>query len=165
MVAKLAAKENFDQYFALRCEDINIYWTGHSSAPAKDKLYEWYLDNIAKEGRYFFLFFEENQNKVIGYLYMDLIHSNNVVDVGYGVSSFQTGKGYGAEINRFAIDFVKTNIKSFRHLQAWIARDNLASIKCVTKNGYKLFNEDKEVNFSNGEVKIFDKYILEIADN
>jgi RimJ/RimL family protein N-acetyltransferase len=162
MVARLAAKEYFDHYYELRCENENIYWTGHSSAPEKSKLYRWYMENIEKNDRYFFLFFEENMNKLIGYLYMDLIASKSAVDIGYGVSSLHAGKGYGTEINRFAIDFVKKNVRFSKYLQAWIARDNFASIKCVTKNGYKVENEFKKVNFPNGDLKVYDKYILQI---
>ena len=57
MNPKLATPEDFDSYYELRCDESNILWTGHNRVPDKEGLRGWYLENIKKEGRYFFLFF------------------------------------------------------------------------------------------------------------
>jgi RimJ/RimL family protein N-acetyltransferase len=162
MIAKLATPQDFEPYYSLRCDELNISWTGHSDAPDRDRLYSWYIDNIKKEGRYFFLFFEDEQHTdIIGYLYMDVVDSDTI-DTGHGVHSKHGGKGYGTKIIQFALKYAKDNLLFINHFQGWIASDNIGSIKNVLKNGYYKTDETKEVKFANGEIKGFEKYLFDI---
>jgi RimJ/RimL family protein N-acetyltransferase len=164
ITGKLATAEDFEAYYFLRCDQNNIKWTGYNTTPEKERIHNWYLENIAKPGRYFFLFFEDdNRSQAAGYLYMDVVgEKNDTIDTGHGVHSWHGGKGYGTEIIRFALDFARTELPFIKHFQGWIASDNQGSIKNVLKNGYYKTPETKEVEFASGEKKVYEKYMIDL---
>lgn len=164
MNSKIATLADFDKYYLLRQDKINIYWTGYQAAPPKEKLFDWYKLNIESTNRYFFIFFEESTEKnIVGYLYIDkIIEIPEEVSVSYGVYSKMAGKGYGTKINHFAVDFVKESLLQIKYMSAWIAEDNIGSIKCLEQNGYYRSDISKTVEFAGGEVKIFYKHILSV---
>lgn len=164
MTAKLATPQDFEDFFFLKCDEENIKWSGHKSAPDRERIHEWYLKNISRDDRYFFLFFEpELFDHAIGYLYMDVVGDNNdTIDTGHGVHSNCGGKGYGTKIIQFALQYAKENLDFIKSFQGWIANDNIGSIKNVLKNGYYKTDETKLVTFGNGEVKTFEKYLIDI---
>lgn len=164
MIVKIATAEDFDAYYFLRCDEENIKWTGYEKAPQRERIYKWYIENISKENRYFFLFFEDEvYEKVAGYLYMDVVGDNHdIIDTGHGVHSMCGGKGYGTKIIQFALAYAKDNLPFIKHFQGWIASDNIGSIKNVLKNGYYKTEERKLVSFENGENKLFEKYLADI---
>lgn len=166
LIAKLARPEDFEAYYYLKCDRENIKWTGHDAAPDKNRLHAWYLENINKENRYFFLFFEPApDHKVVGYLYLDIVDDDsNTVDTGYGVHSNYTGKGYGTQIINYALKYAKASMSGIKYFQAWIASDNVGSIKVVLKNGLYKVPETKEVQFPKGEKKVFEKYALDLTN-
>lgn len=165
MIPKLAKPEDFEFYYDLRCDELNIQWTGHTNLPDKEGLKRWYLANINKNGRYFFLFFEnEALIDVVGYLYLDVVGENgDTIDTGHGVHSGHGGKGYGTKIIKFGLEYAKDNLLFINRFQGWIASDNIGSIKNVLKNGYYKTSETKEVVFGDGEIKIFEKYLFDIV--
>lgn len=164
MNSKIATISDFEKYYLLRQDEINIYWTGYQAAPPKEKLFDWYKLNIESTNRYFFIFFEDSTEKnIVGYLYIDkIIEIPEEVSVSYGVYSKMAGKGYGTEINHFAVDFVKESLLQTKYMSAWIAEDNIGSIKCLEKNGYHKSDISKTVDFAGGEIKIFYKHILSV---
>lgn len=166
ITGKLATESNFDEYYFLKCDEENILWSGHKSAPDKNNIYEWYLKNIARNDRHFFLFWDsENFDHIIGYLYMDVVgDKNDTIDTGHGVHSNCGGQGYGTQIIRFALDYATDNMPDIQYFQGWIANDNIGSIKNVLKNGYYKTDETKPVPFANGEVKTFEKYMIDIRN-
>jgi RimJ/RimL family protein N-acetyltransferase len=167
MIPQLATPQDFDFYYELRCDESNIQWTGHNSVPDKEGLRKWYLENINKEGRYFFLFFENGSfSDIIGYLYMDVVgEKNDTIDTGHGVHSRHSGKGYGTKIIKFALEYATDNLLFINYFQGWIASDNVGSIKNVLKNGYYKTDETKKVEFGNGEIKVFEKFLFDIIRN
>lgn len=167
MYSKIATLVDFEKYYLLRLDEVNIYWTGYQAAPPKEKLFDWYKVNIESTNRYFFIFFEDNtEDNIGGYLYIDKIAENpEELSVSYGVYSKMAGKGYGTEINHFAVGFVKESLPHIKLMTAWIAEDNIGSIKCLEKNGYHRSESSKTVDFAGGEIKTFYKYILSINDN
>lgn len=164
ITAKLATKEDFDSYFFLKSDEENILWSGHDSAPDKEKILDWFLKNIVRKDRYFFLFFdEEHFENVIGYLYMDIVgEESNTIDTGHGVHSKCGGKGYGTQIIQYALNFAKEKLPVIKYFQGWIAEDNIGSIKNVLKNGYYKTDETKYVKFGDGSEKLFEKYMIDI---
>ena len=162
MISKIATLADFEKYYLLRQDETNIYWTGYKTAPSKEKLFDWYKINIESTNRYFFIFFEDADEKnIVGYLYIDsIINFVEEVTVSYGVYSKMGGKGYGTSINSFAVDFVKFSLPQIKCMGAWIAQDNIGSLKCVENNGYRKTDILKTVDFAEGEIKTFYKYIL-----
>lgn len=162
MISKIATLPDFEKYYLLRKDESNIYWTGHQAAPPREKLFDWYKLNIENANRYFFIFFEEDtEQNIAGYLYIDkIIEDPEEVSVSYGVYSKMAGRGYGTEINHFAVDFVKESLMDVKLMSAWIAEDNIGSIKCLLKNGYHRSDISKTIEFAGGEIKTFYKHIL-----
>lgn len=149
----------------LRCDEENIYWTGHREKPDRDKLYSWYLEQLKRTDRIMFLVKADSLDEPVGYLYLDIINNNeeNVVEVGYGVNSGYKGRGIGTQIIKFAIDYTTDRLKYIVKISAWILKDNIGSIKCVLKNGYVETDERKKVFISKtNDLKIMKRYIYEI---
>ncbi|WP_153207718.1 MULTISPECIES: GNAT family N-acetyltransferase [unclassified Flavobacterium] len=164
ITAKRASKDDFESYFFLKSDEENILWSGHSSAPVKERLFDWYIKNINRKDRYFFLFFDEySSSRSIGYLYLDIIGDfDNIIELGYGVHSDYKGKGYGTQIIKFAKDFAMNDLIFIKHFQAWIASDNIGSIRVVLKNYFQKTDETKYVKFGDGSEKLFEKYMIDI---
>ncbi|HEX8563147.1 MAG TPA: GNAT family protein [Flavobacterium sp.] len=161
---KLATEQDFDAYYFLKSDEENIKWSGHEAAPDKERMLNWYLKNIKRNDRHFFLFWDrEYFDHVVGYLYMDVVgQKSDTIDTGHGVHSNCGGKGYGTQIIGFALQYATENLPQIHHFQGWIANDNIGSIKNVLKNGYYKTNETKPVAFADGEMKTFEKYMIDI---
>jgi RimJ/RimL family protein N-acetyltransferase len=161
LVAKKARDVDFEYYYTLKSDKENIKWTGHSSAPERTKIHNWYIKNISREDRLFFLF-KLNQ-ECVGYLYMDYVDGNNtILEISLGVHSHQVGNGYGTEIIKFAIEKAKNELSNIEFLEAWIAEENLGSIKTFLRNNYQKSDFCKDVTFGDGTIKKFYKYNLQI---
>ncbi|SHK17130.1 Protein N-acetyltransferase, RimJ/RimL family [Clostridium cavendishii DSM 21758] len=137
---------DFDAYYNLRCEKENIYWTGYISAPSRDTLKTWCINQLKKEDRLFFLVKLNNPtHKVIGYLYLDIDEVNkDTVCISLAVSSNYTGLGIGTKIITLAMEYCKNNIKNITNLEAFIMPHNIASSKCFLKNNWFEVDEFKE---------------------
>lgn len=167
MIAKLAEEQDFDFYYKLKCDDENVLWSGHMNAPDKEKLKNWFLVNIKRDDRYFFLFFnEENKHDIIGYLYLDVVGDNmDTIDTGHGVHSSHTGKGYGTIILQRGIEYAKKELPQIHYFQGWIMSDNIGSIKNVLRLGYYKTDENKIIKTGKDEEKLMEKYLLKIKED
>jgi len=52
---KKCSEEDFEDFYILRCDKENIYWTGHDKEPNKDSLYEWYTEQLRRNDRMIFI--------------------------------------------------------------------------------------------------------------
>lgn len=163
MIGKKAKEIHFEDYYKLKCDENNIYWSGFKSKPDRVKLKEWYLENISLDIRLFFLFYEEESNDVIGYLYMDTVGDNkDTIDTGHGVHSNKLGNRYGSSILKFGIDYAIREMPKIHYFQGWIMEENIGSIKNVLRLGYHKTSEIKSIETFSEEIKQMNKYILEI---
>lgn len=154
-----ARESQYDDYFFLRCDENNILWSGHPTAPDYDKLKKWYYENIQKTERHFFLCY--NDQKIAGYLYLDHI-TPETLDVGYGVHHTMTGKGLGGRIIEYATAFAKQT-PGIKCVTAWVADENIASVKVFLKNAYCKTNETRSVRLEKaGQTFLFHKYELKV---
>lgn len=162
--SKLAKVEDFNDYLLLKNDENNVIWSGYSAPPDRDKLWEWFVENINRDERLFFLFYDkEFYDEPVGYLYMDTVgDSNDTIDTGHGVNSKCGGKGYGTQIISFALSYAKLNLPNIKFFQGWIAADNIGSIKNVLKNGYYKTEQTKIVKLGNEIDKLFEKYMIDI---
>lgn len=69
---RLAVPEDFDFFYELKCEESNIYWTGHGEKPNREKLYLFFIGAIEhahkKEARKIFII--EDSGVPVGHLYL-----------------------------------------------------------------------------------------------
>lgn len=163
MIGEKAKEIHFEDYYKLKCDENNIYWSGFKSKPDRVKLKKWYLENISLDKRLFFLFYEEESNDIIGYLYMDTVgDKKDTIDTGYGVHSYKLGNGYGSSILKFGIDYLIRDVPKIQYVQGWVMEDNIASIKSFLKLDFKKTLYTKNIKTSSGEIKKMNNYILEI---
>ena len=164
---KKCKKEDFKSYYLLKCDKENIIWTGHKNKPNKNKLILWFNKQLKRTDRIIFLGkSKEYSNEALGYLYIDIIEQDSyekIVDVGYGVNSKYTKRGIGTNIIKFAIDYVTNNLPFVDTITAWVAYNNIGSIKVFLKNKFIKTKEIKKEFFEgfNKEV-LMEKYIYKI---
>ena len=128
-----ASAENYQDFFFLKSDPVNIRWSGHIQAPDFEKLKSWYLGRLEDAGRKIFLFYDGE--RILGYLYLDWIAEGNIAEIAYGTHSSVSGQGWGKKIVNFAIGNVEKYFPGTREVIAWIAEDNMGSIRCVLASG------------------------------
>lgn len=164
IIFKKCNKEDFNAFYLLRCDEVNIYWTGYKQRPDKDNLKKWFLSQLNNCNRIMFIIRELNSDNPVGYLYIDIVRNNTYIETGHGVYSKYCGKGIGTKIIKFAIEYTRKELINFHELVGWIFEDNKGSIRTFLKNGYTETNEIKEVFFEpNNSYKKMRKYIYRIT--
>ncbi len=157
--------DTFELYYRLKCDDENIYWTGHTQKPDKENLREWYARQLQREDRIMFLIRSNmDKDEAIGYLYLDIVGTNNdVVETGHGVNSTVKGIGIGTKIIKFAIDYCSNNLPNVTAIDGWVLWNNIGSIKNLLKNNYIKTGETKTVFLeSTGRDEIMERYTYSI---
>lgn len=153
-------EDDFKQYYTLKCDRENIIWAGHKIKPDKNKFREWFLEQLKRQDRIIFLAkAKEFPRDAIGYLYLDII-GENLLEISYGVNSKYKGKGIGTKIVKFALDYSVNNLPLMDTIIAWVAYNNIGSIKVLEKNKYIKTNKTKKVFFKAFEKELtMRKYI------
>ena len=134
MKLELAKIEDFDEYYKLKSDESNIYWTGWSSKPDYDNLKKFFNKTITNiktnKDRKIYLAYEDN--KAVGYIYIDYVDDDTFA-LSPAISSEFQGKGYGKQIVGLGI---KEGLNlGFKNMEAYIREDNIASQKCFEYNG------------------------------
>ena len=134
MILKLAKLDDFDEYYKLKSDESNIYWTGWSSKPDYDNLKKFFNKTITNiktnKDRRIYLAYEDNE--IIGYIYIDYVDDDTFA-LSPAISSEYQGKGYGKQIIGLGI---KEGLNlGFKNMEAYIREDNIASQKCFEYNG------------------------------
>lgn len=161
MIVKLAELEDFDDYYKLKADDSNVYWTGWSNKPDYERLKKFYSEIINNlktlKDRRIYLAYEED--KCIGYIYIDYVDEETFA-LSPAISSEVQGKGYGKELIGLGI---KEGLNlGFKKMEAYIREDNIASIKCFEFNGAHKTDKYKNLYIENQNKKIkMIKYLYE----
>jgi RimJ/RimL family protein N-acetyltransferase len=137
---------DFDSFYFLKCDEENIYWTGHKSKPEKQNLEKWFNEQLQRKDRIIFLAKDLINDEVVGYLYLDIVgDSKNIIETGHGVHSKFKGNGLGTKIISLAIQYTKENLHYIDKIDGWILENNIGSIQNVLRNGYSQTDETKKV--------------------
>lgn len=153
-------KKDFDDFYILRCDKPNIFWTGYKQSPNKDTLKKWFFNQLNNCNRIMFIIRESNYNNPVGYLYIDIVRNCAYIESSLGVYSKYCGKGIGTKIIKFAIEYTRIELINFHELIGWIFEDNKGSIRTFLKNGFSETDEVKEVFFApTNSYKKMRKYI------
>lgn len=126
-------------YYKLRCDNINIMYTGHSKPPEFNNLKEW-VKSVVK-GNKKLIYLVDWNDKYVGYLHIDF--KGTYVEIGYGVHNNFVKKGIATEIVSECINLIKIKFPYIEEISAWIADFNIYSKKCVLKNGFMQQYETK----------------------
>jgi|TARA_R110001583_G_scaffold134425_1_gene286147 ribosomal protein S18 acetylase RimI-like enzyme len=157
----IAGKEHFDDFYKLKSEPNNIFWSGFSKAPDYEAFQAHFTAQLERTDRTIvFLYFGE---KIAGYIAIDFCQNEKTTETAHGVLTDFAGKRLGQKLIEHAVSFSKSHHPDATHIIGWIAEDNYGSIKNVMNNGYSK-TEESELRFfeqNNQNVK-FEKYILSL---
>jgi len=147
-----ATIENYDDYYAIRRENKNSFWTGYRNPPNYESFKNWFLERIEDTERDIYLLYIDD--KCVGSLHVDF-HSSYIA-IGYSVKEAFEGNGYATTLVSESIKISKQAKISRPYLIkiiAWINSQNYASIKVVEKNGFvKSKNFEKRQRFDKNEL-------------
>ncbi|MGF1710742.1 GNAT family N-acetyltransferase [Vibrio kagoshimensis] len=131
-VLELASEPDFDAYLSLKSEPANIYWSGFEEAPNASKLFSHFQMAINSTTRDIYLL--KTTDLVVGYLYVDHLPKDKTVELAYGVSEYQSGKGLAKVMISLGLERVAAE---FSTQVAWIAESNIPSIKTIQALGFE----------------------------
>ena len=133
MIIELAKLKDFDEYYKLKSDENNIFWTGWSDKPNYENIKKFFIETINNlktiKDRRIYLAYEDK--KIVGYLYIDYVDDDTFA-LSPAISSDYQGKGYGKELIGLGI---KEGLKlGFKNMEAYVREDNIASQKCFEYN-------------------------------
>jgi Acetyltransferases, including N-acetylases of ribosomal proteins len=107
------------------------------------------LSDPTKDSRFYtmWIIIEKSENTIIGGIcFHGEPDENKILEVGYGIDTNYSNKGYATEAVGGLINWLKVN-NGANALLAETERTNYSSIKVLQKNGFKVYNQDKNLIF------------------
>ena len=89
----LATTTHFDDFYKLKSEPNNIYWSGFDSAPNYEEFKIHFDKELCRDDRSIILIYFNVM--IAGYLYIDYCELEKEVSIGYGVLKEFSGRGLG----------------------------------------------------------------------
>lgn len=128
----LANEKTYDDYYSIRSEEKNLFWTGYKNAPDYNAFKNWFINRLDDPKRDIYLFYLNK--KCAGALHID--YYDDYAAIGYNVKESFEGIGVGTKIVQESIDIIsqKNNIKK---IIAWINENNTVSERVITKNNFR----------------------------
>ena len=157
-----ATKEDYDEYYRIRCEKSDIYWMGHLKEPDYYKLREIFLERLGLTpldsiGNKRIYMIRNDKNSVVGFSML----SRTEYGIEIGISLFQKeqGKGYGTQVISNIINLLKAyNCPIY----AKIRDDNVASQSIFLRNGFERTDNFKLVQYPEVGTIPFRMYIYRL---
>jgi RimJ/RimL family protein N-acetyltransferase len=157
---------DFDDFFAMKCDEENIYRSGYKSKPVREKLQHWLEEQLINPRRFMFLIrSDDDRHTAIGYLTIDIVGLNDEqAETSAGVNPEFRGMGLGQRVNQFAVEYCTTEVPSVREMVGWISCENPKAIRNVASIGYVDSKERKLAPFHGEQPseQIMEKWILPI---
>lgn len=93
---RLATLDDFDFFYELKCEDSNIFWTGHGEKPKRENLYSFFENAVeqAEKPDARKIFIVENGGTPVGHLYVIPDLQNNSFELAPAILERYCGHGY-----------------------------------------------------------------------
>lgn len=128
---------DFNDFYAIKCDPINIKWSGFAEAPKRDVLYEWFVKQLQFNKRKIYI--AQLEGKTVAYFYLEQVNNDVYLSNGTGVPTILQEQGIG----RFCVQKRDELVKSLggREVIAWIAEENIASITMYQRCGYTKLDE------------------------
>ncbi|MEY8390529.1 GNAT family N-acetyltransferase [Lachnospiraceae bacterium 45-W7] len=140
---RLAKLDDFDFFYEMKCEDINIFWTGHGTKPERENLYSFFKTAINnadhREARKIYII--EDDGRKVGHLY--IIPDGTCFELATAVIQQQQGKGYARKAIALGLDEGKN--RGYKKMVTSIREDNIASMKAYTSCGVRVTDKFKMV--------------------
>lgn len=149
---RLAVGEDYEDFYIMKSDYNNIAWGGFLQKPDYKKFKLWFLKQIDFESNRK-IFIVKRENVSVGYFNLEYV-DDITSEISYGVISEFTGLGIGTFIVRSATTILD------KRIVAWVANDNIPSIKCFEKN---FFTKTEELQIRNlpllGGEHVFYKWV------
>lgn len=130
---RLAVEDDYDDFFKMKSDFNNIAWGGFLQKPDYERFKSWFMQQI-DPGNKRKIYIVKKQNISVGYFNLEDV-DEITSEISYGVISEFTGLGIGTFIVRSATTILN------KKLVAWVANDNIPSIKCFEKNSFAKTDE------------------------
>lgn len=159
-IFKKAKINNYDDYYKIRSEESNLFWTGYKEAPDYEKFKTWFVERVSDSKRDIYLMFFNKE--CVGSLHVDF--EKKYIAIGYSVMKYYEGKGYGTLLVEEAVKIAKALIlegEKIDFVKAWINFQNIASIKVIEKCGFH-FTENNEIRKRLGKEELYYEYALKL---
>ncbi|MBC5744963.1 GNAT family N-acetyltransferase [Lachnospiraceae bacterium MD308] len=138
-----AALDDFDFFYKLKCEETNVYWTGHGSKPDRENLFFFFknaVDNAEKkETRKIYIV--ESGGEKVGHIY--IIPREEHFELATAIS--QKYQGYGYAKKAIALGLNEGRRMGYRKMKDAIREDNIASLKAYQACGVNVTEEYRMV--------------------
>lgn len=139
---KLATIEDFDYYYAVKCEHLDILWGGHLDKPNKKVLLDYFTNKLQNPTlNMIYIIRRCCDDAKVGYVYLDRINPD-CVEISIGVSEIYAGNGYGQ--NAIDVAIFQAKKMGYGSIIALIREDNHRSIHIFSKNNF--VKTEKSIN-------------------
>ncbi len=140
---RLANEEDFELFYSIKAEDLNIFWAGWSTKPDKEKLRAFFLDAVEhageKDTRKIYIVENEDKERV-GYIY--ILPNGEEFEVPCSILSKYNSRGYGRQA--ISLGLKEGKKLGFKKMVTSIREDNIASLKAYTSCGVKVREDYKD---------------------
>ena len=152
---------DFEDYYAIRCGESDIFWMGYEGAPERETMFKVFTSRLGDNrlelpgDKRIYMIKADGRN--VGFIQFTL--SEEGLEFGYSVLDEERGKGYGSA------GMVKAVALARRYSNccfAHIRDDNIASQKAMKKAGLKPTEEYEMKNYPKTGMVAYRKYILEV---
>lgn len=155
---KLAELTDFDDFYKLKSEPGNIFWSGFSDKPDYEGFKSHYQKELERDDRTIVFLYVNNE--IAGYVAISFDSVNKTTETAHGVLSNFGGRGLGKKLIKYAVEYSIQKIPQANNIIGWIAEDNFGSIKNVLGNDYTMTDEFEFRSFQQIENEVkFNKYI------
>ena len=155
---RLATIDDFEFFYDMKCEETNIFWTGHDSKPERENLSSFFkkaIEDFTKQDARKIYIIEDDGVK-IGHLY--LIPDGECFELASAISQKYQGKGYGKKAISLGLDEGKRI--GYKKMVSSIREDNIASMKAYSACGVKITEDYRLVYIPKLEKEV-KMYIVE----
>jgi RimJ/RimL family protein N-acetyltransferase len=143
---RLARADDFDFFYAIKCEEKNMYWTGHLRKPDRESLRTWFSSALERSDRETLIF--EFDGAAVGYAYVD--HHPEDYETSLAVSEQHEGRGFGSQIVAETVAHIRRTHQP-KPIIAWVIERNVGSVRVHERAGYRRTGKIRRVPFGAGE--------------
>lgn len=130
---------DFDKYLKIKSDLTAILWSGFTTAPDSQKLYDHFLNIINNDKIYLYYLVDSETNDILGYCRINYIDDQVCESDGVSILSEYQGQGYGNEIHR--LKKMKAKELGFQKMIGCVSENNKPSRKNMENNGWYLVDE------------------------
>lgn len=155
---KKIEKSDYEEYYKIRSEKKNLFWTGYEKAPDFENFKNFFNQRVIDINRNIYLLYIDEV--CVGALHID--YYDDYATFGYSVKEKYEGKGIGHLFNAYTVNIIKmTKIErsNISRIIGWVNCNNKASIKILEKNGFIKSDKTEMRNHLGNQVLYFMYYL------